>query len=65
MLSRRGSDLRSANLLANSLCLSFSHLQIGNNYNNCLIGCLGGLEGPTLVLNTLEGSLSVKYHYLF
>lgn len=62
VLDRMGSNLRSADLLAVTLCLSFSHLQVGHNNSNYLIGRLGGLNVSSVVPDALEGSISVKYH---
>lgn len=45
VFDRMGSNLRTASLRAVTLCLNFSHLQVGNNSSNDFLGCLGGLRG--------------------
>lgn len=58
---QNGSKSQICQLLAVTLCLNFSHLQVGNNNSNDLLGCLGGLR----MSNALEGSINVKCHEFF
>lgn len=61
VFGRMGSNLRSASYLLLPCASIFSHLQIGNNNSNDLLGCLGGLR----MSNALEGSINVKCHEFF
>ena len=54
-------NLRSASYLLLPCASTFSHLQVGDNSSNDLLGCLGGLIVP----NALAGSINVKCHEFF
>lgn len=58
-----GSKPRSACLLFTSSLPQFSYLQTGSKNSDHLLGWLRGLKVPTIVPNTLEGSINGKYHY--